>query len=106
MSRYGRAIGLGLLLGLLLPAVIVVRAQSSSAPLPLVVALQATAMAAGVDLVVADVPVADVWLPASSGGAGGDCALGGVGPAEGGVEDWSASLSRIGSESRVAVFFG
>ena len=44
----------------------VVRAQSYGESMPLITALQSAAMAAKVDLVVADVPMVDVYMPSTS----------------------------------------
>lgn len=58
-----RTVLLGLLVGLCVSFGYVSLAQTSGVPMPLVTALQAAAVAADVELVVADVPSADVYLP-------------------------------------------
>lgn len=64
MTRRGvRTVLLGLLLGTLLSFAYLGVAQTSGHPLPLVTAMQAAAEAAEVSLIVADVPVTEVYLP-------------------------------------------
>lgn len=61
-----RTVGVGVVLGLVVSLVAVSRAQTSGTPLPLVTALQAAAEAAEVQLIVAGVPAAEVYLPVTS----------------------------------------
>lgn len=69
MSRLRRGavmVLLGVLLGLVVSASYVGFAQTRGEPMPLVTALQASAEAAGLSLIVAGVPAADVYLPQTS----------------------------------------
>lgn len=67
---------MGVLLGLCVSFGYVSVAQTSGVPLPLVLALQAAAEAADVELIVAGVPAADVYLPTTA-------------------DDWSLVLRRL-----------
>lgn len=66
LRRAARTVALGVLLGVGVSAGWVARAQAYGEPVALVTALQAAALAADVDLVVAGVPIVDVWLPVTS----------------------------------------
>lgn len=67
-SRWTRVVLVGLTLGLALSFAVVARAQQvDGVPVPLVTALQSVAAAAGVGVIVADVPVVEVWIPQWSG---------------------------------------
>lgn len=63
LQRPARTVLVGLLLGTLLSFAYLGAAQTSGHPLPLVTALQASAEAAEVSLIVADVPATEVYLP-------------------------------------------
>jgi hypothetical protein len=64
----GSAVALGVVLGLVLPLVVVFgKAQESGEPMPLVTALQASAVAAGIDVIIADVPDVQVYLSRTAG---------------------------------------
>lgn len=78
VARWTRVVLAGLVLGLALSFAVVARAQQvDGQSLPVVTALQAVAAAAGVGVIVADVPAIEVWIPQRSG-------------------DWLAVLEAIG----------